>query len=138
MGLKDGEYKEFKFLKQWIIKRPLQEINNKSDLQVRVEFKKEKRRVRALRIFIKPQKNNPALSLVPSAEKTKDMDLHQRLTNYFYLTSIQAQEVLATHQKGDILENLKYIEKKVKEGTVNCIGAYTITAIKDGCRSPGS
>ena len=134
MGLKDGEYKEFKFLQQRIIKKPLLEINNKSDLLVRVEFKKQKRRITALRFFIKPQKKKQVLLLDPTAAKVKHMELYQRLKEYFHLTSIQAQEALVTHKKEDILENLRYVEKKIKEGNVNCIGAYTITAIKENYR----
>lgn len=135
MGLKDGEYKEFKFLKQWVIKKPLLEINNKSDLLVRVVFKKEKRRIIALRFIIKPQKNNPALLFDRPVAKIKTMELYQRLKEYFHLTSIQAQEVITTHKQKDILENLKYVENKIEEGKVKCIGAYKVTAIKEDYRT---
>lgn len=42
--------------------------------------------------------------------------------------------MLTTYKRRDILNNLKYVEKKIKEGTVNSIGAYTITAIKENYR----
>ena len=134
MGIKEGEYKEFKFLKQWVIKKPLLEINNKSDLLVRVTYKKEQRRIVALRIFIKPQKTNPALLLNRPAAKSNNMELSQRLQKYFHLTSFQASEVLTTHKQEDILENLKYVEKQIKGGNVKSIGAYTISAIKKDYR----
>jgi hypothetical protein len=135
MGLEAHEYKEFKFLRQWIIKKPLSEINTKSDLLVRVEFKKEKRRIVALKFHISPQKNNPALLFEHSTAGIKNMELYQRLKDYFHLTSIQANEILATYQEEDILENLRYVEGKIREGQVRSIGAYTLKAIKENYRS---
>lgn len=135
MGINDHEYKEFKFLKQWIIKKPLSEINIKSDLLVRVEYKKEKRKVVALKFHISPQKNNPALLFDHSAAGIKNMELYQRLKDYFHLTSIQANEILASYKEEAILENLRYVEEKIREGKVRSIGAYTLKAIKENYRN---
>ena len=135
MGLKDNEYKEFKFLMQWIIKKPLSEINTKSDLLVAVEYKKEKRKVVALKFHISPQKNNPALLFDHSPAAIKNMELYQRLNDYFHLTSIQANEILATYPEEVVLENLRYVEGKIREGQVRTIGAYTLKAIKENYRS---
>lgn len=135
MGLTDSEYKEFKFLKQWIIKKPLSEINVKSDLLVRVEYKKEKRRVVAIKFHIAPNKSNPALLLDQSAAGTANMELYKRLKDYFHLSAIQANEILAAYKTDDILENLLYVEKKIREGNVRSIGAYTLKAIKENYRS---
>ena len=134
MGMKDNEYKEFKFLKQWIIKKPLLEINSKSDLLVRVEYKKEKRKVVALKFFITPQKNNKVLLADSPTAKEKNMELYKRLRDYFQLTSIQAHDVLATYKEEDIKANLSYVEQKIQEGTVRTIGAYTLKAIKENYR----
>ena len=137
MGINDHEYKEFKFLKQWIIKKPLSEINIKSDLLVRVEYKKEKRKVVALKFHISPQKNNPALLFDHSAAGIKNMELYQRLKDYFHLTSIQANEILAAYKEEAILENLRYVENKIREGRVRTIGAYTMKAIQENyCFQP--
>ena len=134
MGVKDNEYKEFKFLKQWIIKKPLLEINRKSDLLVRVEYKKERRKVVALKLFITPQKNNQALLTDSPVAKEKNMELYKRLRDYFQLTSIQAHDVLAMYKEKDIQANLTYVEQKIQEGTVRTIGAYTLKAIKENYR----
>ena len=130
MGIDDHEYKEFKFLKQWIIKKPLSEINTKSDLLVRVEYQKEKRKVVALKFHISPQKNNPALLFDHSAAGIKNMELYQRLNDYFHLTSIQANEILATYQEGVILENLRSVEGKIRAGQVRTI----VSAYSSPCR----
>lgn len=137
MGINPDEYKEFKFLKQWIIKKPLAEINHKSDLLVRVEFKKEKRKVVAIKFHITPQKSNPTLHFDHSTTGSKNMELYQRLKDYFQLTAIQANEILAAHKEETIMENLRYVEVKIREGKVRTIGAYTLKAIRDNyCFQP--
>jgi plasmid replication initiation protein len=54
MGLEDGEYREFKLLNRWVIKDPIREINDKSDLQVEAEYKKDGRKVAAVKFHIRP------------------------------------------------------------------------------------
>jgi plasmid replication initiation protein len=54
MGFQDGEYAEFKILNRWVIKEPLAEINDKSDLLVEAEYQKESRRVVAVKFHIRP------------------------------------------------------------------------------------
>jgi len=136
MGLQAGEYKEFKFLKQWIIKKPLLEINSKSDLVVRIEYQKKKRKVTALKFFITPQKNNPALFMEQPPQQGRDMALYNRLKDYFHLTTIQAQDILARYSKEQIQANLHYVEEKIKAGTIKSIGAYTLTALKENYQNP--
>ena len=54
MGFQEGEYSEFKILNRWVIKEPLEEINDKSDLLVEAEYKKASRRVAAVKFHIRP------------------------------------------------------------------------------------
>jgi plasmid replication initiation protein len=54
MGFQDGEYAEFKILNRWVIKEPLAEINDKSDLLVEAEYKKAGRKVAAVKFHIRP------------------------------------------------------------------------------------
>jgi len=54
MGFQEGEYSEFKILNRWVIKEPLEEINDKSDLLVEAEYKKASRRVVAVKFHIRP------------------------------------------------------------------------------------
>lgn len=57
MGLKGNEYPEFKRLSEWVIQKPLKLINKSdiSDILVKVEFTREKRKVIALQFFIEPK-----------------------------------------------------------------------------------
>lgn len=54
MGFDDGEYSEFKLLNRWVIKEPLEEINEKSDLFVEAEYKRDGRRISAIKFHIRP------------------------------------------------------------------------------------
>ena len=49
MGIPDGMYPEFKKLNQYVIKEPLEEINEVTDLTVTAEYKKEGRSVVAVK-----------------------------------------------------------------------------------------
>ncbi len=54
MGLSENQYTLFKHLKNDVIKPAVKEINDKSDLSIEVEQRRESRRVTALRFNIKP------------------------------------------------------------------------------------
>ena len=57
MGLNGNEYPEFKRLSEWVIQKPLKVINESdvSDILVKVEFTREKRKVVALQFLIEPK-----------------------------------------------------------------------------------
>ena len=52
MGAKSDTYDEFKRLSSFVIKKAMDEINDVSDIRLKVEYKKENRKVVALRFFI--------------------------------------------------------------------------------------
>lgn len=52
MGAKTNTYNEFKRLSSFVINVAMKEINEVSDIRIKVEYKKEKRRVIALRFLI--------------------------------------------------------------------------------------
>ena len=74
MGFQEGEYSEFKILNRWVIKEPLNEINSKSDLLVEAEFKKDGRRVSAVKFHIRPNPKHGTKvieHLAPAEERPK-------------------------------------------------------------------
>lgn len=60
MGLEESEYPTFKSLNRRVIKEPVAEINRLSDILVKVEYAKEKRKVIGLEFIIR---ENPQLRL---------------------------------------------------------------------------
>ena len=64
MGIPDGSYTEFKKLNTRVIKEPIEEINERTDLSVTVEYQRKSRKVAALKFKIQRlsllQMKNPA------------------------------------------------------------------------------
>jgi hypothetical protein len=86
MGAKSNTYDEFKRLSSFVIKIAMKEINDVSDIRIKVEYKKEKRKVIALRFLISPDSQH---ALIESNSETiqsddlyaqlKEMELFKRL-----------------------------------------------------------
>ena len=59
MGIERDQYPQFKELNKFVIKKAIKEINAKTDLWVEVEYKREKRKIVALKFLIKGNPNKP-------------------------------------------------------------------------------
>ena len=140
MGLNENEYSEFKKLNKWIIKDPIKEINDKSDLFVEPKYKREKRKVVEIKLCIKrnPNKNN-LLNLAAAEEiqaeqlshpKTEQPTLFDRLER-FGLTPEQAKMYSKEYDSNNINHILDKVEDKFKKGEIKNITAYTITSLKN-------
>lgn len=146
MGLKEDEYTDFKFLNKWTIKDPIKEINEKSDLSVSVEYKKEGRKVVAIKFHITPKPRAVELLEGPPGyeldqaetivEDTVEMGpvkienpLERKLIDYFCLSPRQATKVLKQFSHDYIEAKLLGIEKEYKGGRVSKLGAYTYRAL---------
>lgn len=71
LGLEDGAYQQFKTLNRDVLKRALKEINGKSDLQVTSIFRREKRKVVAVKFRIVPNHKKRAVLLGKPARLPK-------------------------------------------------------------------
>lgn len=150
MGVEKNEYPLFKIFNSKIIKKPVDEINDKTDIVVKPEYKKEGRKVVAVKFSIKPNPKNkdneiPLLFQEIDEQKTNNTgivvskpELYERLQKYFCLSPPQAQGVLSTYDEKYILENLAYVEKKNKRGEIKNIGAYTLKTLKEDYRNQKS
>ena len=145
MGIASSEYQEFKKLNKWTIKDPLEEINQKSDLRVAVEYKKENRKVVALKLRICPHPSRPnlleELQTIPSIRKLVKPGseplataLLARLQDFFCLSPSQAQHILASHDPEYIQGNLERVERDYRAGKVKDIAPYTLKALSDDFR----
>jgi len=86
MGAKKNTYNEFKRLSSFVINVAMKEINEVSDIRIKVEYKKENRKVEALRFLVL---SSPQHTLIESDSETmrsddiyaqlKEMDLFKRL-----------------------------------------------------------
>lgn len=144
MGVNPKEYADFRRLNQRVIKGPVGQVNSSSDIILKPEFKREKRRVVAVRFQVS---DNPQLSLFGLGKNEKvsaalvaqeklehegakiEDDLHQ-----YGLTEKQVEWVTAHYDDEYIRENLEIVEGDYKAGKVENVPAYTMAAIKKDYR----
>jgi plasmid replication initiation protein len=104
MGFEDGEYSEFKLLNRWVIKEPLKEINDKSDLFVEAQYKRDGRRVSAIKFHISPNPKHGTkviehLAPAEQRRKTRSVTDHAELHDDF--------EVWFQRQEEDVQQDLR-------------------------------
>ncbi len=143
MGVESDKYcQEYKRLNNFVIKKAIKEINEKSDIFVTIDVKKEARKVVALKFHIAPTPcSNNILTRLIKAPKQEELsfksedeerkELYEKLTKAFTLSNRQAQEILTMYDYDEIKEILDMVERKIKRNEILNIGAYTYMALKD-------
>lgn len=148
MGLEESEYPTFKSLNRRVIKEPIAEINKFSDIFVKVEYTKEKRRVIGLQFLIRenPQlkfdiknmagQGNPAVIPGATGEEGSPPNkeaLFGRLAS-FGLSEKQARKYLDSRDLNYISQNLDVVERECRSGNVKNVSAYTVKALEEDFR----
>jgi hypothetical protein len=114
-------YREFRRLNSKIIRPAVKEINDTSNLRVEPEYRRENRRVTAVRFLIA---DNPQLSLF------RENPLYERLLD-FGLSQPQARDVLTAHDEDYIAANLDVVERYLEAGKIRTnLAAATLDALK--------
>lgn len=142
-GLEENEYKEFKRLNTRVIKEPVVEVNRVSDIQVTVEYKKNKKTIVGIKFYVQrnPQGKidfhnlmNPSTEYdVPKVSSDNNISLSQRLMSYG-LSSAQAKTVISKYDENYINENLGIVDKDKNKGVVKNAVAYVMAAMRDDYR----
>jgi plasmid replication initiation protein len=147
LGLSVDEYEKFKDLNKWIIKPSLNQINQHSDILIEAEYKRQKRRIVALRFHIK---TNPQLSiplsirnqLLSEGDSEALLELNQELAKSdgvksplerlqkFGFTEKQSQAALKKYGDAYVMENLDIVERDYLAGKVQTLPAYTRSALQ--------
>jgi hypothetical protein len=140
MGIKDDEYTDFKKLNKWTITNPSDEINKESDIHITPKFKKENRKVIAVKLCIQRNPNKMNILNLAAAEEpqvkqlptpnTKPLSLSERLEK-LGLTPAQAKSYFNDYDNDNINKILDTVEDKFNKGTIKNITAYTITSLKN-------
>jgi len=145
LGLTDNEYKTFKALNRDVIKKAVDEINEKSDLFIKVEYTRRARTVVAVRFHIKGNPEN-VITLKPLINATKQLslpvpeleldnqELYKTLTNEFGVSNNKAAEILKSKDEFYIEEVLDSVRGAIEKGTVQNIPAFTVKAIEEDYR----
>jgi hypothetical protein len=145
LGLTDNEYKTFKTLNRDVIKKAVDEINDKSDLFIKVEYIRMARKVSAIRFHIKGNPDN-VITLKPLINANKQLflpipeldldnpELFRILTVEFGVSNNKAVEILKSRDELYIEEVLEAVRSQIKKGTIQNIPAFTVKAIEEDYR----
>ena len=148
LGIEDGQHTSFKYFNRDVLKPAIREINSTSDILLRVEFRKEKRRIVALNFHIR---DNPQLSLKLDEQprnarytvlKDGGKELMRRFPSplfdrllSFGLSEAQVSNIIDKYSVEQITGNLDYIEAQLEAGKeIKNIPGYTLKAIEDDYR----
>lgn len=149
LGLTDDEYKNFRDLNYYVIKKALKEINKKTDLLVETEYKKKSRKVVALKFRINSDqidenvidiKGIEKKIIETQEEKQESVDvidnqaLFQVLTREFGISNGMAEKILKTKDEFYIEEVLELVRNQIESGKVKNIAAFTVKALEDDYR----
>ena len=130
--LKKGEYKQFKVFNHAVIKKSVDEINKKTELQVTIEYKRSGRKVAAIKFYVKLNGEDEEPTDVIPPDKDH---LFSRLVNGYGIGERQAKQILKEYNAARIAENLIIVEQDRQAGKIKgSLGGYTVTAIKQDYR----
>jgi hypothetical protein len=133
LGLGDGEYQDFKDLNKFIIKKSLAEINQVSDIEAKVFYKKEARKVIALRFEIKRKAGfQTSLALENKNIDSEEYEKIQELMMSEYCLSFsKTSKLLEKYPLSQIVKNLGYVAQEKKQGGIKKIASFTVSAIEN-------
>lgn len=153
LGVGEGEYRQFKELNKKVIKAAVKEVNETSDIMLEAEYKREKRRIVAIKFNVQ---RNPQLTipfpikdeLMKKAKEEMDLEKMEqeaitvgmvseayRRMRYFGLTESQADAIQKDHDDEYIMANLNIVKRDYKAGKIEKgLPAYTFSALKKDYR----
>lgn len=144
MGVNPKEYQDFRRLNDRVIKRPALQVNNSSDILIEPGYKREKRRVVAVRFAVR---ENPQMSLFGAGKSQKSNEelaevpqlidgggeIRKKLES-FGLTEEQVEWATASFDEAYIQGNLDVAEKEYKAGKIKNLPGYTMSALQKDYR----
>ncbi len=131
LGIHDGKYKQFKVLNNTVIKKSVDEINEKTDLSVRIEYKRAGRKISRVKFYVKLK-----LSESTAFENgTSTDDLQNRLLKEYGIKARQAKTLIKDYSAEHIAANLDIVDEDRKSGKIKGnLAGYAISAIKSDYR----
>ncbi|MCB2181336.1 MAG: replication initiation protein [Desulfobulbaceae bacterium] len=124
----EKKYPRFGDFKRRVLVPSLKELNEITDIGVKFEEIKKGRRVSAIKFTF--SRKSKSLQK-PFPEKEINPEFFNRLVKYFCLSTAQASKVMSQYSEARLKKNLDHVERRVKKGEIENIGAYTLKAIQD-------
>lgn len=150
LGAEEGKYKTFKTLNEKLIKLPIEEINQVSDIGVEVIFQKVSAKVTAIKFIAKrkvPKAKKVEIFEVENDPKTGTLffrstpfetdnkkKIRDELSQFCKLSEGTINIILRDYKEDQILANIAYIKSESKKGLIKNLAAYSFNAIKNDFR----
>lgn len=153
LGVGENDYRQFKEFNKKVIKTAVKEVNETSDIMLNVEYKREKRRIVAIKFNVQrnpqlpipfPIKDELMKKMKMEAEQEGSeqqsitvettSEASQRMLS-FGLSESQAAGFQEEYDDGYIMANLDIVENAYKAGKITeALPAYTYGALKNDYR----
>jgi hypothetical protein len=148
MGILDrSTYKQFKLLNRDVIKPAVEEINEKTEIYIAPHFIKKRGSTAELYFEISDNLGyeGPMIpNVIPISRHFDSEMLEERAEVYeklltFGVGHTSAVEVLERYEDAYIIDNLKVVSKRVREGkSIRNLGGYAVTALEKDYREQSS
>lgn len=131
-------FDDFRKLNDKVIKPALEQLNDSSDVEIEVEFRRERRKVAALRFKVQRKIQLDLFEVPPTAEVPAPLledkgDLSDRLFS-FGLTAHQVDAALNQYDEAYLRDKIAIAELAYQAGKVQHLGRFTYAAIRDDYR----
>lgn len=122
MGIGEQEYLIFRDFKRRVLDTAMREVNEFSPLRIMVKFRKEQRKVVALRFL---------LNATINPENTT-VTLENKLVNSFGFSKLEAAELITQYGESTIVEKMIYVEstRSYRDGKIDHLAAYLKNALQ--------
>lgn len=128
MGVEEKKYPIFRDLKNRVIEKAVEEVNQYSPIKIVPHYQKEGRQVTAVQFKIeKPRATRQVMMLLD------DVPLTDLLKDKFGLSKKQIEETMVTYGQAYILEKIKVIESSPSfaQGKIANLAKYLLSALQD-------
>lgn len=136
----EKSYQGFREFNRTILKRSIDEINKKSDINIKITFRKTGKFISAAQFHVefKKDKGKILCELFKPQQTSFTMpsdEIKNRLVNEYGLSIFQAEELINLFTTEVIEERLRYVSAQLSLGTVRVPAAFTYKAIKEGYKT---
>lgn len=140
LGIDDNDYLDFRDFNKRLIKQPIMEINEVSDILVELPplFKRSRRRIESMQFQIM---RNPQVVLQYDTDqdgnspKMVQATLVERMMNLGFTERV-AQSTLKRYDISHIEGNISVVEQRISQGDIDSPAALLHAALRDDYRAP--
>jgi len=135
MGVEDKVYAPFKEFSYNLVRNPIKEINQVSEIEVEANYNKAGDKFNAVRFIItRKPKENIAIKDTIEGDAEIQKTVKETLLNFCKLSSASVDQILDKYKTEQLAANIKYIESEHKRGIIKNISSYSVNAIKNDFR----